>query len=541
MNKLPEIFNQFLLDTKLLSTERDKWWEKKYKPKLESSVNKTIKDLGLDMPWEKIHEDPLKEALAEMLFTSVLSCYGPKISAETLHELNVLRFGGGTSTDLLGSPIFTANHKAVPVKMISLDSRGEQIGKESPPHNMPAFSTEVGGKSTLGDISPISIIKTKDNFELQLKTSGGHVWRKKIEVIKAPEYSKELVGREGYKIPAGLISMPCASGFSILNIRNVCQENCAFCSMLKAKEGEGKLTKIRKQQVSETIGLIVEDAFEKSLIKNKRLPIVIQQTLSGGSLDTGDGGFEEAYGWALSEFQTKIAKAKEKYKNTKDVRVQLQIEMILPPDKSTWEQVIKKLNDYRKLTGWTLSLAINTEVLPDEYEAIFLDGKKAKGVSKLRDHIEFARELSEGTEGKVKMNSLVLFGLKPVWMPYHNYMAKDLRLLKELMDEGLYMEYAPVKIEPESTLAAYPPTDPIFFMIQYLVFRKMVSKTKRVFSPGCEGACSRCHNIIETHKFINLTKDYTLPQLLTLFKPVLDKLGRKYKKMFIEVFSQIKV
>lgn len=134
------------------------------------------------------------------------------------------------------------------------------------------------------------------------------------------------------------------------------------------------------------------------------------------------------------------------------------------------------------------------------------------------------------------MNSLVMFGLKPAAMSYGEYMTKDLRVFQELINAGIHAEYAPVKIESGTLIEAYPPPDPVFFMIQYAALRQMIKQAKLPWSPGCVGGCSACHHLVETNALLGVAKrnGISLPEK---FAPILAKLGSEYTEAFTKLFT----
>ncbi|MBU2544701.1 hypothetical protein KJ618_04520, partial [Patescibacteria group bacterium] len=186
--------------------------------------------------------------------------------------------------------------------------------------------------------------------------------------------------------------------------------------------------------------------------------------------------------------------------------------------------------------GWNISLAVNIEILHDAWEGLFLQGE-AKGASTVADHLAFAKLLSEETAGKIQMNSLVMFGLKPAGMSYSEYMAEDIKVLKELIAAGIKPDYQPVKIESGTAIEAYPPPIPMYLLVQDLALKHMIVKAKLPWSPGCVGSCNACDQSAETKALLIAAKKQgiAIPELVA---SILDELGPSYKQVFQGVFYE---
>lgn len=505
--ELARLYHDYPEDFALSQTRRDSWWGEKYRREIGTSVDKAITALDLDRPWEEIHNDPVKEALANGLFGSLLSCNGPQISAEMLLALKKRQFGKGFDFTHAKETEFTGNHEAVPVRVF-----GKGLNAA---YNMPTFATRPDGKPTIGDISPISVSEQDGIFQLHLMTPSGHRWNKRLEVLTAPESSKKIVGSMAGKVVyAADIGQPCVSPYQVLILRPTCAENCTFCSVTR---GTGFISQQYREQVSNTLDLLINDA----AINGRPF----MQTLSGGSERSPDGGFHTAHEWALAEIEKKAAG---------ETRVQLELEMMLPPDKSTWNSIIEKLNRYAQKPGWKIGLAINMEGLNDKSKGLFLQGKK--GTLTLDDHIEFAKLLKAKTAGRIQMSSLVMFGLKPAAMSYGEYMLQDLEFIKKLLAAGIHAEYGPLKLQLGRSVESYPPPDPVYFMVQYFAVRQMINEASLPASYGCVGSCSRCHHIEATSATLHIAKrlNISLPEIL---EPILAELGPEYTRAFREIFQ----
>lgn len=499
MNQLLEVFQNYPHDAVLFHVQRGSLWKEQNQAELQSSVYAVMTALDLDKQWEDIHGDSMKEALANGIWSTILACNGPKLDASTLVALNKARFGPDYVTHADGSHIFTSNHLSVSGALKPVDSDGPAMI-----HHMPTFATLVGGKPTIGDVSPITLTQEGEAFILSLQTPSGHIWQKQFEVFPAAAFATKIKD----------IASPCVSAFQVTILRPTCQENCVMCTVPK---GNGEVSDGYKEKVSQALDVLIDHAASHHH--------AFQQTLSGGTISSGDGGFSTAHAWALEMIDEKT--------HEKNIPVQLQLEMVLPPDKSTWKPMLQKLSFYVK-KGWKFSLTVNMEILHDQWEGLFLQGA-AKGVSTVADHLAFAKMLSEQTYGKIQMNSLVMFGLKPVAMSYGEYLAADLEVLKQLIAAGIKPDYQPVKIESGTTIEAYPLPNPIFLLVQDLALKHMIAKAQLPMSLGCVGGCNACDQSAETKKVLATAKKQgiAIPELVG---PMLDKLGPAYKKAFQEVF-----
>lgn len=500
-------------DIVLFNTRREDWWGEKYRQEVQSSVDTALTLLDLDKPWEEIHADSMKEAVANMLFGAVLSCFGPKISEEQLLELNEARFRNSIHNVKESDPGFTSNHRSVSVR---LRSPGPVFS-----YHMPAFAAREDGKPTIGDISPISISQQDGGFQLHLTTPSGHTWYKQLDVLPAADLVNQPVGKKGGTVVfARDIASPCVSKYQVMVLRDTCERKSADCAMCSVPRGTGIIIPERWTQISRTLDLLIDEAM-------KRGDTLFYQTLSGGSTDSGDGGFSTGHELAMGLIEEKLRKGDK-------IKAKLELEMMLPPDKNLWMPVIEKLNHYVEDLGWGISLAINMEALPDEWRRLFMPG--TKGTLTLADHIEFARVLKEKTGGKIQMSTLVMFGMKPVEMEYGDYMLADLKLIKELIEAGIHVDYGPCKNDLDTKYETFPPPDPVFYMIQYLALKKMIIDAKLPPSHGCVGSCSRCHQTEATSAVLAVARrqNISLPEKLA---PILRELGQDYTKAFTEVFS----
>lgn len=520
-------FGSYSESEALSKIKRGSWWENKYSSEISTSVGQAITDLGLDEPWEKIHEDPMKEAVANALFGSILSCFGPKMTLEMHLALN-RQFLGKDFDDMHTTGYdTTANHESAHVTVFPLDSDGKPLSGLRASYNMPTFPTRSDGIPTIGDISPISLSEKNGVFQLHFSTPSGHIWNKQLIVRTAPDSSNEVVGQlAGKDVYVRDIAPPCASNkHRVLFLRATCAQNCLQCGVTR---GDGFFTKERQAQVSETLDFLLKD--EKG--------DTFWLTLSGGSENSPDGGFKTAHRWALEEIEKKLKLVKE---NTgRDMKANLELEMMLPPDKETWEETIKTLNQYKDL-GWNLSLAMNMEALSPKWRTGFI--RAIKGKSNLEDYIEFARKLKEKTGGRIRMSTLVMSGMKPVELSYREYMLEELEIIEKLLAAGIGVDLNPVKLQIGRVIESFPPPDPVFYMVQDFALRQMNSKTHLPTSYGCVASCGLCHHKEATLTALQIAEKIAEEQnqnnpLPTVLERILNKLGTEYRQKFSEIFQK---
>lgn len=217
------------------------------------------------------------------------------------------------------------------------------------------------------------------------------------------------------------------------------------------------------------------------------------------------------------------------------IPVQIQLEMVLPKDQSTWSAIIDTLAHYTKDFGWKISLAMNMEVIQDAWKGLFLQGP-IKSTTTLVDHLAFAKAVQQGTDDMVHMNSLAMFGMKPKEMNDGSYMTSDLLAMQQLIAVGIKPDYQPVKIEANTDLEAYPSPNPVLLMLQDLALKQIVAHARLPWNPGCVGGCNACDQSHEITQLLNVTKrsDIFLPDVLA---PILAELGKDYTAIYREIFS----
>ena len=173
------IFQHYPEDATLFHTKRGEWWKEAYTAELQTTVYDAITALNLDKPWNEIHDHPVQEALANSIWSTVLACNGPQLDASTLLSLNKERFGSGYVEQTDGSH-FTSNHLSISAMVKPIDDVNDGDIGVTMIHHIPTFATDVQGKPTIGDISPITLTKQEDIFVLSLITPQGNVWQKKL-------------------------------------------------------------------------------------------------------------------------------------------------------------------------------------------------------------------------------------------------------------------------------------------------------------------------------------------------------------------------
>lgn len=509
-------------DQALMQKERGVWWKEQWKPWVAKELGVAVTKLDLDLPGEEIAQDPLKTALVNSLWSSTLACFGSELSAETLVKLNKARFGDSYVTEDVTAHVFTGNHQAVSCQILPLTSHGESMVGPAMVHHIPTFATVEGGKPTIGDISPIHLVSSGDGrFILSLETPSGYIWNKQLKVIPASAYTTSEMGSEGAQAMFKSIASPCVSAFQVLILRPDCQENCLMCTVPR---GSNPISSTYQDQTSEALDVLIDEATKKGK--------AFQQTFSGGSLSYGDGGFN-AQAWGMRLLAEKIRTRE--FRTGHRMPVQLQLEMILPSNKGWWSNIIKRINYYQQALGWQISLALNIEVIQDAWRPLFLRGR-IKSTTSVEDHIAFAQQLAKVTAGKVMINSLVMFGMKPLDLSDEAYLTGDLEVLSKLVVAGIKPDYQPVKLENETPVEAFPPPNPIHLMIQDAVLKHLIAKAALPWSPGCVGGCNACDQSHETSMLIRAANrlGLSLPQVFT---PLIEGVGEEYVDAYHKIFS----
>lgn len=529
---MPELLRhleQFPADLEMHCADRGPNWEKFYREEIKSSVDEAITALELDKSWEDMNIE--EQVMADTLFESILGTLGPCFDRNHKYGegFNLFENLHGRGLAELFGPVerldqFTANHgsTAIGVEIIALDSDGMPINdpyyKYGDVMNMPTYIRGTAGKPTLGDISPITITQERGEFQLSLETPKRHVWRKLLKRSRVEKFFHDNVGTEITPKYVEEISQPCPSLYNVMILRPTCQKKAAGCEMCSVARGDGVITNEHKEHVSKTLDKIFKfvTQFDNPLFT---------QTLSGGSTIDPDGGFKTAFGWGLELIRQKIQKAERE--SGKKIKVNLELEMMLPPDKKEWFPIIYKLNDYINL-GWDINLAINMEAL-GSWRNRFIPG--IKGQQTLEDHKEFNKALKFLSGGKIGMSTLIMFGMKPADMDWKDYMLEQKEQINELIKAGIHPDLIPVKVKPGQAIEAYPPPDPILYMIQYFALRKMIEKAhmRQTKGGGCVYTCGRCHHVDVTRRAMSVLKN-KLPEKL---EKILEKrVNPEYKGSF---------
>ena len=312
-------------------------------------VHEAMISFGIDKPWEEVTKNPVKIAAANAIWSCTLACFGPKLSQADLADLN---------SEVTGIPEdgiefkFTSNHLSVPVKLCSIDNNGNKTKELPMIHYMPAFATSISGPPNIGEVSPIILVKGEPGYHLSLITPSGYIWEKSLEVIPFKDYVQTSLKTKSDIFTATVY--PCVSNFQVLNIRPTCQEGCLMCTVEK---GDGQILPDYKQKVGNAMDILIDEASKSGK--------AFQLSVSGGSLESGDAGFDSAHGWALSLLKEKLDAKGFKYP------VQLQLEAILPADKTSWSDIIQTISEYVNDYGWQISLAINIEAVQEEWKHLF--------------------------------------------------------------------------------------------------------------------------------------------------------------------------
>jgi len=463
------------LDQQLFEAKRGSQWMEMNQKTVADSIGHVMDVFGLDAPWEDIAESPVKKAAANALWSCTLACFGPTLSHADLSDLNAKVTG--IAEDGIEYK-FTSNHMSVPVKLHSVDSMGHKTNEYAMVHYMPAFASGLPGFPSIGDVSPIALEQGENGYVLSMKTPSGHVWQKSLEVIPFKEYVQKSLKNKSTLFTD--VVFPCVSNFQVLNVRPTCEEGCLMCTVEK---GDGQISSEHKENVGKAFDVLIDEAMKSGK--------AFQLSISGGSLKGGDAGFESGHGWALSILKEKLDEKGFHHP------VQLQLEVILPSDPDSWPGIIDTIFPYVKHDGWQVSLAINIEAVQETWKSVFLPGAN-KSVTSVDDHVSFAHQLAKKTDGKVQINSLVLFGMKPVGLSDTQYLTADLQALQKLVDAGIKPNFQPVKIENSTKLKAHPVPNPIELLMQDVALKVMIKKAGLTASPGCVGGCNACDQTHET-------------------------------------------
>ena len=150
-----------------------------------------------------------------------------------------------------------------------------------------------------------------------------------------------------------------------------------------------------------------------------------------------------------------------------------------------------------------------------------------KSVTTVEDHIQFAKHLASATNGKVQINSLVLFGMMPFGLTNEAYLMTDLINLAKLVQAGIKPDYQPVKIENSTKLKAYPVPNPIHLLVQDLALKAMIKKAGLGAAPGCVGGCNACDQSHETLALLTQAKVNGV-DLVEFVEPLTQLIGPEY-------------
>ena len=225
--------------------------------------------------------------------------------------------------------------------------------------------------------------------------------------------------------------------------------------------------------------------------------------------------------------------------------MRLQLEIILPKDKTSWQGIIDTIEIYVK-KGWDISLAMNQEVVQNEIESMFLQGVNKKETT-TDDLVKFANQLKDKVGDKVLVNSLILFGLKPIEMSDEEYLITQLDGIKKLFNAGIRVDINPVKNNMRKNkqdpvrLEAFPAVNPALLFLQSIAVAKLnqnFDKTK--FRHGCVGGCSLCNPRNTIERFVRIAeKAYSEgkgPPIPEILKHLLDTTGQ-YQQQFEALFQ----
>lgn len=525
-------------DQRLILSDRGRDWEIYYKDKIKANVDQAITLWDLDMDWEETHKVPAQEAMANVIWGSVLSCLGPNFGKlpggmEIFSTLHGLPFDP-SAPYLVGSEAgeFTINHNngAVGVDLIPVDSNGNEIEGNIMSMNMPTFISRLGIniKPTFGDISPVKVTKNDDTILLELETPNKHIWRKRLKVRKIPEYYKEEVGKDqnGKTIFARGITEPCSFRYEVTVGRPTCEPEAAGCIQCGVVRGLGIITPQHRESVYKTWDKKIEYLAENN-------NPTFEETISGGS--TLDGGYRTGHKVYLAELEKKITAAEKKYK--KRFKVRLELEMMPPTEENMRDRVINDILHYARDLGWNIALSINMEYLGKDREKLIPGLKGKLSVDSLIIFSRRVRKLSKGLrkDKRIQISTLLNYNFKPAGMSISDYILQLWEGVDKLIRAGIYVDMIPAKIGPEEALQAYDPPDPMDYNIAYIGIRKKLENAGlKPFQGGCVSGCGRCHHIDEIRKIMASWMNIDIRQK---FYPFVAKLGTDVQWAFNRNFS----
>jgi len=517
------IDEKYPLTWRAMHAERGPEWVSKWEPINVKKLEEIISCVpGLDVPLDKLREDPVKFAMVESVVDAFVSCFGTRFEKPgVLWDLRRARFG--ENGPILSS--FTANHFDAPGVFFPLGRGGGRLGGGAIAKNMLAIEDRTNGKSTLNEISPIRLGEEGGVFVASFITPNKNVWQWEFVPDKAEDYYLEPLDGSGL-VRVGNVLLHCKfSGFGITDIGESCDEGCVQCNVLR---GSGRASEQHRDRMKRVLQIMRN--------RQKSSEVVDFGTPSSGSNSGPDGGYFAAFGRTMEEID-KLGVG----------RARLQLEMVLPRDRDSWPKIIENIGFYVD-KRWKISLAINLEVLQDEYRSVLLRGYH-KGSTTVADHIEFAKMLREAVGEKVSINSLVMFGMKPLEISDEEYLISQLKAIQQLADKGICVDLNPVKNGTRKNsqgpvfLEVFPPVDPIQYWIQEIanVVIQIKAQKERRYIPserGCVGGgknCSLCNAEKTIRRFVNIAgrNGVLIPELL---KPFLEKIGVRYQQYFEGLF-----
>lgn len=515
----------------LKEKSRDQGWVDYWRKETERITNEAIALAGVDMSPSEWRQDWAGWAFMGLLGDSLVSSNGFFTEGEGVDELIVKlqksRFGEGKEI----KPSFTANHDAIPLLLIPVDENDNRMPGAMIKHIPLRPSKEVEGekKFGLGEISPVKLEEVGEEMFLVLETPKGNKWRWKVESIEADDYYSDSIG---FGLNFGDREYHCASEDSmIINLRESCGGDCSMCGVPR---GDGEITWKDKFQLMR----LFRTKFEN--IEDEK-GAVFGVSLSGGSVDSFDAGFGKGHGWALKALDRLLSSLNKKRENP--IKMKLQLEFALPRNRGAYKKIIETISKYVD-KDWDISLAINLEVLQDEFRALFLQGPN-KSVTKVDDLVKFADDLRKVVGDKVLINSLVMFGMKPfeeVWTD-ERYMLSQLEVAKKLAEAGIRVDLNPVKDEVKESeddpveLESFPPVNPAHLTLQSIAVAKINQKFNKATKHGCVG-CSRCNPKNSAERFLSIGErnEKNEQRMWEVLDPLLMEVGEDYRDYFVSLF-----
>lgn len=517
-NRYPQTFQKF-------DEERPFNWAISGKEQVQNQFRYAAIELGLNVPLKELKQNPIKLSLALGLVDCFASAFGASADNSVTNSLQEI-----TNPKAPMVHGFTGNHdNTFPGTFHPIGEDGIFIPGAIRKH-LRISRSAIGEKPELGDISLLEINKIGEVFIATLKVPGLPEWKFQFIPTKALPYFTDSIGF-GRRVAD--IKYPCASDSSgVINLVPTCTEDCLQCFTTR---GNGIMSDADKFQN----GNVIRSIF-RHITENNRS--IFGATLSGGTGGSADGGFEDNFGWALEEIDHQLTEVQPTYK--KKIQMKLQLEFVLPRDKTARSGIIKIIDKYVK-KGYQFSVAINLESLRDDLRQLFMRGKN-KSTTTIGDLIEFVRELRKIVGEDFMVDTLVDHGMNPL----ENEMADDDNLAVELVSilrlrkAGVRVDMIPVKADTRKDnndpvrLEAFPPINALYLFLQKVALAKINEQfdVDPKNNHGCVGGCSLCNPAQSVKTFVRKAEENN-EDISIILDPLLKLTSEKYRMMFRALFQ----